>query len=629
MTMLSQFLKLFLFCALLLTAPASVFAQSKTLDEAKQMALRAPQTTYEKKCRSLIRAKGTRSESARVKDIYSTQWNYLMTSFPEWATYVGFPGQNARWTDLSFDAIALRKREVNCQMELARSVDRAKLKADERLDYDLFLRRVETVVEEQSFPGEYLAINQLGGIHQDVPQIFQVMPKTTEAQYRDILARLNGAPKQIDQVLALLKEGASKQVVPPKITLREVPTQVAAMITEKPLESPWLAAFNEIPSTIAPETADALRAEAVKAYTESVRPKLSELHAYLKDVYVPTARESIALKDLPNGEAWYAFRVREMTTTDLTPQQIHDIGVKEVARISAEMEKVLKEAKFKGTLQQFQKFLRTDKRFFHKSADDLLREYRDIGKRADAEMPKLFGKLPRLPYGIVAVPSYSEKSQPTAYYMGGSIEAGRAGFFYANTYDLKSRPRWEMEALTLHEAVPGHHLQIALAQEMEKGPEFRKHDGYTAYVEGWGLYAESLGYEMGFYKDPYQRFGQLTYEMWRALRLVVDTGIHQLGWSRDRAIQFMKSHLAKPDHDIVVEVDRYIVWPGQATAYKIGQLKIRELREKASAALGDKFDVRKFHDVVLGQGAVPLNVLETLVDGYIARESSNKKPRSI
>ncbi|MCM2282973.1 MAG: DUF885 domain-containing protein, partial [Bdellovibrionaceae bacterium] len=319
---------------------------------------------------------------------------------------------------------------------------------------------------------------------------------------------------------------------------------------------------------------------------------------------------------------------RTTTTTNLTPQEIHEIGLKEVARLHQEMEKVAKESGFKGSQAEFQKYLRTDKKFFHSTAADLIREYRDIAKRADAELPKLFGRLPRLPYGIVPVPAYSEKSQPTAYYNGGSLEAGRAGLFFANTYDLKSRPRWEMEALTLHEAVPGHHLQIALAQEMEKGPEFRKHAGYTAYSEGWGLYAESLGYEMGFYKDPYQRFGQLTYEMWRALRLVVDTGLHHLGWSRQQAIDYMQKYLAKADHDIVVEVDRYIVWAGQATAYKVGQLKIRELREKSQSALGDQFDVRKFHDVILGSGALPLDVLETKVDAYIAVEKAKLKPRS-
>ncbi len=599
--------------------------RSSSMAEARAAAAKAPPTAFEAKCRALIKARGAKNESARLRETFAAQWAYVMTAYPEWATHVGYPGQNARWTDNSFDAIARREREMRCQLDLARGFDRAKLNGGEKLDHELFLRRAELAVEEQAFMDEYLAVSQLGGVHTDVAQVLEAMPKGTEAQYRDILARLKAAPAAIDQSLALLKEGVAKKVTPPKITLRDVPAQVAAMIAEKPLESPWLLPFKDIPPSIPAARAEELRAEAARIYVESVKPKLAEFREYLTEAYIPNARATIALKDLPDGEAWYAFRVKETTTTDLTPRRIHDIGLKEVARITGEMEKVLEEAKFKGTLDEFRKHLRTDKKFFHASAEDLIRGYRDIAKRADAELPKMFGKLPRLPYGVAPVPAYSEKSQPTAYYMGGSSESGRAGYFYANTYDLKSRPRWEMEALTLHEAVPGHHLQIALAQEMDAGPDFRKHDHYTAYVEGWGLYAESLGYEMGFYKDPYQRFGQLTYEMWRALRLVVDTGIHQLGWSREQAIDFMKKHLAKAEHDIVVEVDRYIVWPGQATAYKIGQLKIRELRDKAAAALGERFDVRKFHDAVLGRGSVPLNVLESLVDGYIRAEKGAEK----
>jgi len=279
--------------------------------------------------------------------------------------------------------------------------------------------------------------------------------------------------------------------------------------------------------------------------------------------------------------------------------------------------------KFQGTLLDFFKFLRTDSQFFFSSAEDLLVAYRDISKRADAELPKLFGRLPRLPYGVVPVPAYNERSQTTAYYMPGSAKAGRAGFFYANTYDLRSRPKWEMEALTLHEAVPGHHLQIALAQEMENVPEFRKHERFTAYVEGWGLYAESLGSEMGFYKNPYARFGQLTYEMWRSIRLVVDTGMHSLGWSREKAIEYFKENAPKAEHDIVVEVDRYIVWPGQALAYKLGELKIKELRARATQLLGKQFDLRAFHDEILGNGPLPLELLESRIDRWIAARRPN------
>jgi uncharacterized protein (DUF885 family) len=317
--------------------------------------------------------------------------------------------------------------------------------------------------------------------------------------------------------------------------------------------------------------------------------------------------------------------VRQQTTTDLTPEQIHQIGLAEVKRIHGQMEELMAKTGFKGSLQEFFTFLRTDPRFFYDKPEDLLAGYRDIAKRIDPELVKLFGKLPRLPYGVTPVPSYSEKSQTTAYYENGSLAAGRPGWFNANTYDLKSRPKWEMEALTAHEAVPGHHLQLSLAQEMENVPEWRHYDDYTAFTEGWGLYAESLGDEIGLYKDPYSKFGQLTYEMWRAVRLVVDTGMHAKGWTRQQAIDYFKANAGKAEHDIEVEVDRYIVWPGQALAYKIGELKLKELRAEAEKELGAKFDVRAFHDEVLGNGALPLDVLEKNVKAWMAQEKAGTK----
>ena len=336
------------------------------------------------------------------------------------------------------------------------------------------------------------------------------------------------------------------------------------------------------------------------------------------DDYLPRTRETVALRDVPDGAAWYAFLARQSTTTALTPEEIHHIGLGEVKRIRGLMDEVIAGSGFDGGFQAFVAFLRTDDRFFFTRAEDLLAAYRDITKRADPELVRLFGTLPRLPYGVKPVPAYAEKSQTTAYYEPGSPAAGRPGYFFANTYDLPSRPIWEMEALALHEAVPGHHLQIALAQEMEDVPEFRRHGRFTAFVEGWGLYAESLGGEMGFYADPYALFGRLSYEMWRAIRLVVDTGMHWLGWSRQQAIDYFKDNSGKAEHDIIVEVDRYIVWPGQALAYKIGEMKIKELRARAARAQGPGFDLRAFHDVVLGAGALPLDVLEERVAAWTA-----------
>jgi uncharacterized protein (DUF885 family) len=338
--------------------------------------------------------------------------------------------------------------------------------------------------------------------------------------------------------------------------------------------------------------------------------------------YIPAARESIGMRALPDGEAWYSWSVRHYTTTRLTPDEIHAVGLSEVERIRAQMDGAIAASGFTGTFHDFARFLRTDPRFYFEKPGDLLAAYRDICKRADPELVRLFGRLPRLPYGVKPVPAYAEKSQTTAYYEPGSPAAGRPGYFFANTYDLPSRPIWEMEPLALHEAVPGHHLQIALQQELRDLPPFRRHLYVDAFGEGWGLYSERLGLEAGFYQDPYSNFGRLTYEMWRACRLVVDTGLHAKGWSRDQALRYLAENTALSIHEVTTETDRYIAWPGQALAYKMGELKIRELRQRAESVLGPRFDVRAFHDAVLREGSVPLTVLEAQIDAFVAAEKA-------
>ena len=426
----------------------------------------------------------------------------------------------------------------------------------------------------------------------------------------------------VDQTLALLAQGLAAGITPPRVTLRDVPAQFESLLTDDPAKSPVLETFQQIPDAIPAADRERLRREAVQIFQSQVAPALRKLHDYLVRTYIPGARQTTAMSDLPDGRDWYAYEVRNATTTDLTPEQIHQIGLAEVKRIRQEMDALIVATGFQGSFDDFCKFLRTDPRFFYDKPEDLLTGFRDIAKRIDPELVKLFGKLPRLPYGVIPVPAYSEKSQTTAYYEEGSLAAGRPGELNANTYDLRSRPKWEMEALTSHEAVPGHHLQLSLAQEQEGVPEWRKHDDYTAFVEGWGLYAESLGSEIGLYQDPYSRFGQLTYEIWRAIRLVVDTGMHTMGWTRQQAIDYFRTNSAKTEHDIEVETDRYIVSPGQALAYKIGELKIKELRAYAQRELGPRFDVRAFHDHVLGDGAVPLDLLEKNVKAWVAEERS-------
>jgi uncharacterized protein (DUF885 family) len=574
----------------------------------------------ESTAREIESLKGQQPESDRLDALFRAYWTYNLDEYPELSTYTGDPGRNHRWTDHSLEAYERRNREMEIPARVLATIDRAALSAADQVHYDLFRRNVEESLEGRRFKGEYMPVTQMGGVQQNVAQTLMLMPYFQPSDFENALARLEAVPTLVEQTIALLEKGLETGITPPRVTLRDVPDQIRNQIVDDPLTSALLRPFLTFPPSVDGPAQEGLRAAAVRAYTGRVAPAYRRLLEYVETRYLPRTRETIAARDLPDGEAWYAFSVRQMTTTRLTAQEIHDIGLREVKRIRGEMEAVMDRTDFDGTFQQFVGFLRTDERFFFDHAEDLLVAYRDICKRVDPELPKLFATLPRLPYGVVPVPSYAEKSQTTAYYEPGSPSAGRPGRFFANTYDLRARPRWEMEALALHEAVPGHHLQIALAQELPDMPDFRRHGFYTAYIEGWGLYAESLGPEMGFYEDPYAKFGQLTYEIWRAIRLVVDTGMHALGWSRQQAIDFFTDNAGKAEHDIVVEVDRYIVWPAQALAYKIGELKIKELRARSSAALGARFDLRLFHDEVLGAGALPLDVLEARVDAWVARQ---------
>ena len=557
-------------------------------------------------------------DSVRLQQLFAQNWEYTMHQYPEFATAVGYAGQNARWTDYSLEAVARRKRELNDPLTTLRTIDRAQLSAGDQLNYDLFRRDATDALDQSRFPGELMPVTQLGGVQQDVPATIAQMPANTVQEYEDIIARLRAVPVLVNQTIALLQRGLATSITPPQITLRDVPAQALSLVVADPLTSPMLAAFMHFPAEIAGADQQRLRTAAVAAYRDSVAPAYQKFSAFLRGTYVPGARQTIGMRDLPNGLDWYRVRARTTTTTDLTPEQIHTIGLAEVKRIRGQMDSLIAATGFKGAFADFVRFLRTDPRFFFTTPADLLRASRDLTKRIDPELERLFGTLPRLTYGVSPVPSYAERSQTTAYYQAGSPLAHRAGTYFVNTYNLPARPRWEMEALTLHEAVPGHHLQIALAQELEGVPQFRRFGGYTAFVEGWGLYSESLGGELGLYTDPYSKFGQLTYEMWRAIRLVIDTGIHTMGWTREQAIDYFKANAAKTEHDITVEVDRYIVWPGQALAYKIGELKIKELRAYAAATLGSKFDIRAFHDQVLGAGALPLDVLDARIHAWVA-----------
>jgi uncharacterized protein (DUF885 family) len=557
-------------------------------------------------------------------------WKRWMVEYPELATSAGFPGQNRRWSDDSPAGIEARKKHLHDSATALKEFPRDSLPRADQLNFDLYSDLLNTAEEGLQYGDDPLPfrnvvphnnrmpISQMGGVQQGAAETVSTMPNRSVADYEDILARLEALPAYVEQQQALLQEGLKRGYTPPRLMLRDVPKQIADLIPADPLASALLEPFKSFPVEIPEHDRTRLTNRAKEIYGTSLVPAFQKLHDYIVASYLPACRESIAATALPKGAEAYAFHVRWQTTTNLTPQQIHEIGLSEVKRIRAEMDKVIASTNFKGSFHEFTEFLRNDPRFYFDKPDDLVDGYRIIAKKIDPELAHLFGKLPRLPYGVTPIPDFKAPSQTTAYYQAGAPSVGRPGYYFVNTYNLHARPKWEMEALSLHESVPGHHLQISLAQEMENVPDFRKHVGYSAFVEGWALYCESLGEELGMYKDPYSKFGQLSYEMWRAVRLVVDTGMHAQGWTREQAIQFFKDNTGKTDQDITVEVDRYIVWPGQALAYKLGQLRIRELRTQAEQRQGAKFNVRAFHDAVLENGALPLNMLSAHMQDWMA-----------
>lgn len=594
-------MKIFL-SIVLLSAGVSAFAQEKPIF----------------KVESLTKNVDKLAEMERFDQLAKAYMDYTLQIYPEYGVFIGKPSDNTRWTDVSFAAIEQRKKDREKFLLAINSISRSNLDKKDQANYDLLKESILLEKEGEQFPSELLPYDQMTGYQGFISMVASVTTFQSKKDTKDYLKRLQNLPTLIDQTLVLMNEGIRKGVLPPRITVEPALQQVKDLISADPLQSALLVNLKAYATDLPKSERDSLLSAASVIIKKHVNPSLEKLKTYLEKTYLPKTRSTLAMKDMPNGENWYNYRIKSHTTTTLTYKQIHEIGLQEVKRIKAQMDSLIRSTGFKGDFKAFTEYLKTDPKFYYEDSASLVDGYRVIAKRLDAEVPKFFGKLPRLPYGVIAAPEHQEKSQTSGYYMAGSIEAARPGYFYANTYDLKSRPKWQMEVLTIHEAVPGHHLQIALSMEMENVPEFKKYTlYYTAFDEGWGLYSESLGDEMGFYKDPYSKFGQLDFEIWRAIRLVVDTGIHGLGWTRDQAVAYCKANSANPDHDTMVEVDRYIAWPGQALAYKLGELKIKELRKKAQQKLGDKFDIRKFHDVVLGNGSVPLTVLETQVNEWV------------
>lgn len=566
-----------------------------------------------------VAARAQSADDRALEALLAREWDHSMEQSPVEASRLGDRRWNDRWPDLRPAALEREHAHTLDVLKQIASIDRAHLSAANVLNYDLFKFNTQREADGYAFHGDLLQITPQEGIQQ-ADQYADELRFDTVKDYEDWLTRLHTLPVLIDQTMALMKQGVVRHVMLPRVVEERVVGQIAAQVVKDPSASPFYQVFARMPSAISSADQTRIREAAKQVIAHDVIPAYARLQQFFQQTYLPACFSQVGIWQIPNGDLYYQWLARFHTTTDLTPQEIHQIGLREVARIHGEMQAVLKQVGFSGDLKAFFHFLRTDKRFYATTPEQLLMEYRAIAKRIDPRLVKLFRVLPRTPYGVEPIPANSAPDSPTAYYSGPAADGSRAGTFYANLYRPEVRPRWEMMALVLHESVPGHHLQISLAKEQTSLPAFRRNGGYTAYTEGWGLYAESLGNDMGLYDDPYSKFGELTFEMWRAVRLVVDTGMHALHWSRQRAIDYFLENTPRQEHDVVNEIDRYLAMPGQALAYKIGQLKILELRQRARRELGAAFDIKSFHDVVLRDGAVPLTVLEQKVNDWIARE---------
>ena len=556
------------------------------------------------------------SAAKELHDLFEAEWERGLRENPVGATYIGDHRYDDRWPDVTTAALQASHEADRAALAALERIPAAQLTPADQLNRDLFRRQAQASLDAYAYGSQYTPLSQRSGLT-SMHRLADVVVFRTTQDYEQWLARMNSLGGYVDQNIALMREGIRRGIVPPQVIMQRVPGQVAKQIVQDPTLSPFYEVFRKMPDSIPAGDRERLQAEARTAIAAKIVPAYQRLQQFIEQEYLPKSRSTVGLWDTPRGSQRYAELARFYTTTDLTPDQIHEIGLQEVARIRAEMLQVITRTGFAGSFDEFLTYLRTDPKFRYTDPQQLLMAYEAMAKRVDPLLPQYFGRLPRMPYGVRPIAEQVAPDTTTAYYQGPAMDGRRAGYYYVNLYKPEERPKYEIPVLTIHEAVPGHHLQISLAQELGDLPKFRRDFEATAFVEGWALYSESLGEEMGFYEDPYDKFGQLTYQMWRAVRLVVDTGLHHKQWSRQQAIDYFKANAAKTELDIVNEIDRYIGNPGQALAYKIGELRIRQLRDEASRTLGDRFDLRAFHDVVLGSGAIPLDVLSANVRQWI------------
>ncbi|MEX0661856.1 MAG: DUF885 domain-containing protein [Balneolaceae bacterium] len=557
------------------------------------------------------------SEESKLENLFDDHWEFSLITNPLFATNQGEHMYNDRLPDSDLAALE-QQYEINKEFEYRLEViDRGSLSEEDQLNYDIFKVQIENSINAYEQNHHLLPLNGWWDYHATIADLPNRVPLNNVEDYENYISRLKQFEDYNSGYIERMEKGIEEGVVRPKVVFDDYIASIESNIKGDVRESTLFEPFENFPDRIDDEDRDRLIASAESVLNDVVMPEFLRLWVFLRDEYIPNSADEIGISEIEGGEEYYQFLIEQYTTLDVTPDEIHQTGLDEVERIRNEMMEIVEEAGYEDDFDGFVNFLRTDPQFYAETPEELMKETAFVLKKMDGKLPELFKTLPRLSYGIMEIPDHLAPRTATAYYSRGAADGTRAGFYAVNTYDLDSRPLYEIEALSLHEGVPGHHLQIALQQELEGLPKFRTVAGFTAYTEGWALYTERLGLEVGFYDDPYSNFGRLSYEMWRALRLVVDTGMHSKGWSRDEAIDFMADNSALSLHNIRSEVNRYIFWPGQALAYKMGEIKILELRHMAEEEMGDDFDVREFHDVVLRSGSVPLNVLENNVRSWI------------
>jgi uncharacterized protein (DUF885 family) len=551
--------------------------------------------------------------------LFDAAWERDLREDPIGASRLGDHRYDALWPDVSLATLQRRNEGDRANLAAVAAIPDSALSVADRLNRDIFERYYADRVAAYEYGAQYLPMDQTDGV-QGLDQLAELLPFATVQDYENWNRRLATIAPLIDQHIALLRAGIERKLVQPRVIMQRVPARIAKQLVDDPTRSGFYRPLVTMPDAIPAAEQARLRNAAQQAISTGLVPAYRRLLQFVNDAYLPACRDTIGIWDTPHGVERYAQRIRWHTTTEMTADEIHALGLREVERIRGEMLGILARVGFEGGLPEFLQYLRTDPRFRYREPAELLAAYTVMSKRIDPLLPAYFGKLPRMPYGVRPIPDAAAPDTTTAYYEPPGIDGRRPGYYFVNLYKPEERPTFEIPALTMHEAVPGHHLQIALAQELTDLPVFRRDLYLTAYVEGWALYSESLGDEMGLYEDPYDKFGQLTYEMWRAVRLVVDTGMHAKHWTRQQAIDYFKANAGKTELDIVNEIDRYIADPGQALAYKIGELRIKDLRRASVVRLGAKFDLREFHDVVLGSGPVPLDVLERNVVDWQQRK---------